>query len=281
MNKQMWFVYIVAFMGVAGMTAGMPIMPAYVKAMGGQISEVGLVLGLVALVSVLSAPLVGYYGDRLGRRPVLIASMLGFGAWYALFFLARSMSLVYIGAFIGGIFAAGALSVATAYATDLAGPEKTGGAIARLQAAQMVGALLPPLAAGYLAEVNINLPFGALAVIALVTAVFMVFFLRESLPAKELAQGRLSRMSPVEAASQSFRKVFGYLKTPIGPLLIIAFAIAFPTGFFQATLPMLTGKTNIGTGETGLIFSVGTLAVVLVNVFLVERLIKKIGLWGN
>lgn len=281
MKKQMWLIYIVAFMCVAGFTAALPIMPAFVKAMGGKESDIGLVLGLVALISVLSGPIIGYYGDRLGRRPVLIASMFGFGIWYGLFFLARSMSLVYLGAFIGGIFAAGALSVATAYASDVAGREKTGGAIAKMQAAQMVGALLPPLAAGYLAEVNINLPFGALSAIALVTAVLMIFLLGESLPAEALAQGKTAQMSPVDATTKSFAKIFGYLETPVGPLLLIAFMIAFPTGFFQATLPLLTGKAGIGTGETGLIFSVGTLSIVLVNIFLVEKLMKKFGMWGN
>ncbi len=281
MKKQMWLIYIVAFLCVAGMTAAVPIMPAYVKAMGGTESEIGMVLGLVALISVLAGPIVGYYGDRLGRRPVLIASMFGFGIWYGLFFVARSMTLVYVGAFIGGIFAAGALSVATAYASDVAGREKTGGAIAKMQAAQMVGALLPPLAAGYLAEVNVNLPFGFLSVIALVAGGLMVFLLGESLPAEVVNKARTERLSPLDATSKSFSKVFGYLKTPVGPLLVIAFMIAFPTGFFQATLSLLTANAGIGTGQTGLIFSVGTFTIVLVNIFLVEKLMKKFGMWGN
>ncbi len=281
MKKQMWLIYIVAFMGVAGYTAAMPVMPAFVKAMGGSESEIGLVLGLVALISVVSGPIIGYYGDRLGRRPVLIAGMCGFGAWYLLWFLARSMALVYIGGFIGGLFVAGALSVATAYASDVSGKEKTGGAIAKMQAAQMIGALLPPLATGYLAEININLPFGVLAAISLVTAICMVFLLGESLSEEAIQKGRQSQMSPISATTGSFARIFRYLRTPVGPLLIIALLIAFPTGFFQATLPLLTGKAGIGTGETGLIFSIGTLSVVLVNVFLVERWMKRLGMWGN
>jgi DHA1 family tetracycline resistance protein-like MFS transporter len=281
MKKQMWLIYIVAFMCVAGYTAALPVMPAFVKAKGGGISEIGLVLGLVALISVVTAPIVGYYGDRLGRRPVLIASMFGFGIWYGLFALAPSMPLVYLGAFIGGLFVAGAMSVATAYAADTAGGEKTGGVIAKMQAAQMVGALLPPLAAGYLAEININLPFVALAAIAIVTAVLMIFLLGESLPPEVVAEGRKSQMSPVAATAKSFAKIFSYLKTPIGPLLVIALMIAFPTGFFQVALPLLTGKAGLSTGETGLIFSMGTLSIVLVNILLVEWLMKKIGYWAN
>ncbi len=277
----MWLIYLTAFMGVAGFTAAMPIMPFFVKSLGGSAGEIGLVLGLTALVSVLTGPIVGYYGDRLGRRPVLIACMFGFGVWYALYYLAASMLLVYVGSFVGGLFAAGAISVATAYASDAAGSEKTGGAIAKMQAAQMVGALLPPLAAGYLAEVNLHLPFGVLAAFAIIIGVLMIFMLGESMPEKALALNRTQRVSPIDATRQSFGKVFGYLKTPVGPLLWIALFIAFPTGFFQTTLSLLTGKAGLGTSETGVIFSAGTFSIVLVNIFLVERMMKKFGLWGN
>ncbi|MDD5367839.1 MAG: MFS transporter [Anaerolineaceae bacterium] len=281
MKKSMWLIYLVAFMGVAGFTAAMPIMPFFVKAMGGNTIDIGMVLGLTALVAVFSGPIVGYYGDHIGRRPVLIASMFGFAAWYACFFFARSMLVVYIGAFIGGIVASGALSVATAYATDVAGPQKAGGVIAYMQAAQMVGALLPPLAAGFLAEVNVNLPFGALGVIALVIGALMIPFLAESMPSSELNRVKGQSLSPFSAVSSSFRMIFGYFRTPIGPLLLLAFLIAFPTGFFQTALPLLTGDAGLGTSETGIIMSTGTFAIVLVNVFLVGWLIKKLGLWGN
>jgi DHA1 family multidrug resistance protein-like MFS transporter len=281
MKKSMWLIYLVAFMGVAGFTAAMPIMPFFVQDMGGSAIEIGMVLGLTALVAVLSGPIIGYYGDRIGRRPVLIASMFGFAAWYACFFFARNMTVVYIGAFIGGIFASGALAVATAYATDVAGPEKTSGMIAKMQAAQMVGALLPPLAAGFLAEINTNLPFGVLGVIALVIGVLMIPFLVESMPASELEKARGQSLSPLSAVSGSFKKIIGYLHTPVGPLLLIAFLIAFPTGFFQTAFPLLIGATGLGTSETGIIMSTGTFAIVLVNIFLVEWLVKKLGLWGN
>ena len=281
MKKSMWLIYLVAFMGVAGFTAAMPIMPFFVKAMGGNTIDIGMVLGLTALVAVFSGPIVGYYGDRIGRRPVLIATMFGFAAWYACFFFARSMPVVYLGAFIGGIFASGALSVATAYATDVAGPQKVGGMIAYMQAAQMVGALLPPLAAGFLAEVNINLPFGVLGVIALVIGALMIPFLVESMPSSEMKKVQGQSLSPFSAVTGSFRMIFGYFRTPIGPLLLIAFMIAFPTGFFQTALPLLTGQAGLGTSETGIIMSTGTFAIVLVNVFLVAWLIKKLGLWGN
>lgn len=281
MKKSMWLIYLVSFMGVAGFTAALPIMPFYVKDMGGTEAEIGLVLGLTALVAVITGPIVGFYGDRIGRRPVLIISMFGFAAWYACFYFAQSMPLVYIGAFIGGLFASGALAVATAYATDVAGPGKTSQVIAYMQAAQMFGALLPPLASGFLAEINTNLPFGVLAVIALIIAVLMIPLLKESLPASVISDSRRHALNPWEATRTSFGQVFGYLRTSVGSLLLIAFLIAFPTGFFQTVLPLLTGAAGLGTSQTGIIISSGTLSIVLVNVFLVQFLVKKLGLWGN
>lgn len=281
MKKSMGLIYLVAFMGVAGFTAAMPIMPFYVADMGGTEAEIGLVLGLTALVAMLAGPVVGYYGDKVGRRPVLIVSMFGFAVWYACWYFASTMLLVYIGAFIGGLFASGALSVATAYATDVAGPGEASREIALLQAAQMVGALLPPLASGFLAEINTNLPFGAMAVLALIIGALMIPLLQESLPADAKRAAASDSLNPVHAVGGSFRQVFGYLRTAVGPLLLIAFLIAFPTGFFQTVLPLLTGEAGLGTSETGIIIATGTLSIVLVNVFLVKWLIDKLGLWGN
>ena len=132
-----------------------------------------------------------------------------------------------------------------------------------------------------MAEINTNLPFGVLGVIALLIGVLMFPFLAESLPAADMEKVKGQSLSPLSATVGSFRTIFGYFRTPIGPLLLIAFLIAFPTGFFQTALPLLTNAVGLSSAQTGILMSAGTFLVVLVNVFAVGWLIKKIGLWGN
>jgi MFS family permease len=145
----------------------------------------------------------------------------------------------------------------------------------------MMGALLPPLAAGFLAEINPSLPFGILGLMALAIAALMVPFLGESLPVAELEKVKGQSLNPFIAVSSSFKTIFGYFRTSIGPLLIISFLIAFPMGISSVALPLLVSGAGLGSSETGLIISSGTFSIVLVNIFLMEWLIKKIGLWGN
>ncbi|MCX6389381.1 MAG: MFS transporter [Solirubrobacterales bacterium] len=57
--------------------ATLPILPRYVKGpIGGGDVEVGLVIGAYAFAAILARPIGGRFGDRRGRRPVMIAGVL-------------------------------------------------------------------------------------------------------------------------------------------------------------------------------------------------------------
>ena len=282
MEKQnrYWLLYLIEFVGVAGVTTLTPILPFFVKHIGGTISQMGIVMALMPLTSITIGPIVGYMSDRVGRRPILIISLVGIAIWYGLFALATNIIPVYIGQLIGGIFAAGAVAVVTAYAAETAGANM-GGTIAKLQAAQMLGALIPPLAAGYLATVSLALPYVVLTGLTLVVLVLCIFFLHESLTPEVLAKAQSERVSAGKVLTDSFGKIFGYLKTPLGALLLIAFLIAFPTGFFEATLSLLVSNLGLGTIDAGIIFSSGVLLAVIANVTVVGPLIKRFGEWSH
>ena len=54
--------------------AALPVLPRYVKGpIGGSDVEVGLVIGAFAFAAIVVRPLAGRWGDRRGRRPVMIA----------------------------------------------------------------------------------------------------------------------------------------------------------------------------------------------------------------
>ncbi len=279
-RNSFWLLYLIEFVAVAGVTALMPILPFYVKNIGGTVEQMGIVLAMLSITSITIAPIVGYLSDRIGRRPVLLVSLVGIAIWYGCFAVARSLVTVYIGQLVGGIFASGAVAVITAYAAEKAGVNM-GGIIARLQAAQMLGALLPPLAAGYLATVSPSLPFTVLALLTVAILILCIFFLRESLTPDMLAQSRAEKMNAIQVLTNSFVKIFGYLKTPLGALLLIAFLIAFPTGFFEATLSLLVSNLGLSSIDSGIIFSTGVFLAVIANIVIVGPLIKRYGEWAH
>jgi len=275
-KKSIWFLFFVAFTIVAGYTLFSPLLPFLIAKLGGDKSQVGVVIALAPLTTVLFSPIMGALTDRWGRRPVILLGMAGMAVWFGLFAFATSMVFLYIGSLIGGIFSAGAMAAATAYVSDVTTEEERGGYITRLQAAQMFGAFLPPLVGGFLAEKNIALPFFIMMGISLL-ALALCFFMKESLTKEALEKANSDGKTVLGVVGTSFARLFGYLGMAVGPALVIAFAIALPTGFFETSLPLMIKDLGMTTSLSGIIFSAGTFAVIIAQVVFVERLMKRFG----
>ena len=56
-KPKIWLLFIVAFVIVAGYTVFTPILPFLVKELGGQESQVGLVIALAPLTTVIFSPI--------------------------------------------------------------------------------------------------------------------------------------------------------------------------------------------------------------------------------
>jgi MFS transporter, DHA1 family, multidrug resistance protein len=54
-------------------------------------------------------------------------------------------------------------------------------------------------------------------------------------------------------------------------------AFAFPTGFFETSLPLMIKDLGMTTSQSGIIFSAGTFAIIIAQVVFVERLMKRFG----
>lgn len=276
-KKNIWFLFLVAFTVVAGYTLFAPLLPFLIAKLGGDKSQVGLVIALAPMTTVLFSPIMGALTDRWGRRPVILLGMAGMVVWFGLFGLATSMTYLYVGSLIGGIFSAGAMAAATAYVSDVTTEEERGGYITRLQAAQMFGAFVPPLVGGFLAEKNIALPFFIMMGISLLALVLCFFFVKESMTKEAHEKANSDGKTVLGVVGTSFARLFSYLGMAVGPALVIAFAIALPTGFFETSLPLLIKDIGLTTGQSGIIFSAGTFAILIAQVLFVERLMKRFG----
>lgn len=139
---------------------------------------VKLILTIPALSMALSAPVVGYLVDRVGRRPVLLAGLILYAlAGTSGLYLDQLYPLL-IGRLLLGVSVALIMTASTTLVADyFQGPERN--AYLGLQGAAMsYGGVLFLLAGGFLASVSWRGPFGVYALsILLVPAV--VLLLRE------------------------------------------------------------------------------------------------------
>src|SRR5262245_31394457 len=71
-----------------------PTLPFYIKHLGGREADVGLLIGVSALVSFAIKPLAGRWADRYGRVPLMTASVGLFACSGLLHVWALSLSLL-------------------------------------------------------------------------------------------------------------------------------------------------------------------------------------------
>jgi MFS family permease len=162
-----------------GFSILIPVLPRFEVTLGINDFHVGLITALYSLGLVLFLPLWGWVSDRVGRRPVLLVSLLGTAVSFVLLALAHSLTAVLAARFLGGFFGA-SIGTAQAYMTDLTDEYSRAQGMGTLGAASGLGLMLGTALGGVLGSIDPILPFYATAGVAAVNFVLAALALPES-----------------------------------------------------------------------------------------------------
>jgi DHA1 family tetracycline resistance protein-like MFS transporter len=99
----------------------------------------------------------GAWSDRIGRRAVVLLSLLGAAAGYLVIGLGHSLWTLCAGRIVGGL-TAGGVSAVYAYAADVTRPDERARTFGLLGAAGGLGFMLGPVLGGWAASVSIRAP---------------------------------------------------------------------------------------------------------------------------
>ena len=145
-----------SFLVAMGFTFNLPLLPLLVSSLvGGDVALAaawsGMAFGVNPLVAAVAGPLWGRFGDRYGHGKTVLIALLAMGALMGLFaFVEDAAQVVALRAAIGCL---GAFTPAVMAAIAAGSPrEHTARALGVLQALQVLGAVVGPLAAGILAS---------------------------------------------------------------------------------------------------------------------------------
>ena len=179
------FIFITILIDVIGLGIIIPIIPTLIQEITGEgISQAsvygGWLLFAYAGMQFLFAPIIGGLSDQFGRRPVILASLLGFGLDYVVAALAPSLSWLFIASIIAGITGASFTS-ASAYIADISTPDKRAQNFGMIGAAFGLGFIVGPVLGGLLGSFGPWVPFWTAAGFSLANALYGYFVLPESL----------------------------------------------------------------------------------------------------
>lgn len=172
MRARLPFLFILATITIEAMGIGLifPVMPALLRqVMQADLSQAALWGGILssayAAMQFLFSPAIGNLSDRVGRRPVLLASMAVIFIDYIVMALAQTLWLLLLGRIVAGI-AAATMSTAAAFMADISPPEKKAANFGLVSAAFGAGFVLGPAIGGLLAELGPRAPFWAAAILS-------------------------------------------------------------------------------------------------------------------
>ena len=183
-GRRLTFVVVFAtiLIDFVGFSVLIPVLPLFADRLGASSLQVGWIVALYALAQLVFLPVWGWVSDRVGRRPVLLISLLGTAVSFAVLAAAQSIAVVYAARVLAGLFAA-SVGTAQAVVTDLTPPTERTRGMGLIGAAFGVSMVVGPALGGALAALHEQAPFYAIVIVAGASFLLAWRALPESRPA--------------------------------------------------------------------------------------------------
>jgi MFS family permease len=236
--------------------------------------------GVFSLLQLVATPLWGRLSDRVGRKPVLVVSLIGtLFAYLWTAYADNLVSLIVARAFAG--IMSGNLSAAFAYVSDITEPKDRARNLGIISSAFGLGFAAGPYLGGQLGRAadgsaTLLVPGLAAAALTLVAIVGAIFFLRESLSlearqqrAAGLASGSIVRQSPWQLLAS---------KPILLGLTFAAMVVSAGGAAMQSIYPFWARDSlGLGLNTVGVHFGVFALLSAFGQAVLTGILVKRIG----
>lgn len=218
-------IFLTIFIDLVGFGIIIPTMPFIAREFGADAKAIGMLMAVYSFMQFLFSPFWGALSDRIGRRPVILISLLGGSASFFLFAFSRSLWLLFVARALAGAFG-GNISTAHAYIGDVTSPSERSKGMGLIGAAFGLGFVFGPMIGGILGIIGkhlgsappLGLSFSALGVgiICLFNFGFAWFKLKESLPPESRVQK--------QKRGDRLRAILQQIGRPIaGPLMVVYF----------------------------------------------------------
>ena len=138
---------LAVFVSSVPATLILPMMPSLGTAFGIGAVELGLLVGVYPLTSMIAAPFWGRMSDRFGRKPVLVATLFGGAFAFIVFAVSSSWIGLFVARAMQGL-AGTPRGVAFAVASDISDNNELASRMGSVTAAMAMGFALGPIAGG-------------------------------------------------------------------------------------------------------------------------------------
>ncbi len=152
-RASLFVLFLTVFIDLIGFGMVIPFLSFYAREYGASGFAVGAVVGIYSIMQFFFAPVWGRLSDRVGRRPILLVSLVASTTGYLLFAFSHSLAILFVSRVIAGIGGAN-IGTAQAYIADSTAPENRAKGMGLIGAAFGLGFILGPPLSGVLASIG-------------------------------------------------------------------------------------------------------------------------------
>ena len=262
-------IFVTVFIDLLGFGIIIPLLPFYAEAFGASALLVGLLATSFSLMQFIFAPIWGRLSDRWGRRPIILAGLIGSAVSYLAFGLADSLAMLFAARILAGIAGAN-IPTAQAFIADSTTPENRARGMGLIGAAFGLGFIFGPAIGGFLSGWGYQAPAYFAATLSLANFSAALFFLPESLPPE--------RRGEVRSAGRiaAFRRAIMRPKLPL--VLLVSFLVMTSFASFESMFALFA-ESRFGYGATtiGYLFAWVGFVLAVVQGVLVGKVVPRIG----
>ena len=173
-QRSLFCVYSAVLIDMLGNALTLPTMPFYAQELGASPVQLGNIFSAFAITQVISQAWMGYAGDKIGRRAVLLIALIGPSFGFAASALAWDFwSLMFARAFLGLV--SGCIATANAYVAEIVPKDERARLMAGLGAMTSMAFLFGPPIGSALAQFGLTAPFWVGCVTSMIAAVVAYF----------------------------------------------------------------------------------------------------------
>jgi MFS family permease len=264
----LWVLLLTVFINLVGFGLIVPLLPFFAQSLQAEPWQITLMFSAYSLGQFFAEPFWGRLSDRIGRKPVLIATTAFNVAGYLMLAFAPNIWVAMAVRLFTGL-GAGNISTVQGYVADVTPPERRAGRLGLIGGAFGLGFIVGPGLGGELTRFGIQAPIFAAAGMAALSCLGVIFFLRESRVLDAPGTARPNFLSGVKDARAN---------PVIGRVLLVTLIYMAAFSGMESTFGLWAEALHDwGPKEVGRAFMVIGLVSAICQALISGRLAKRFG----
>ncbi|MCW4054150.1 MAG: MFS transporter [Candidatus Bathyarchaeota archaeon] len=264
-------IVLTVFIDITGYGIIIPLLPYYADEFQAGPAALGILIASFAIMQFLFSPLLGKASDKIGRKPILLLSLLLSLIGFTIFSFANSYLMLLLSRIIAGV--ATERAVAQAYIADITDHKSRTKELGKIGAALGAGFIIGPFMGGALITYGYSIPGYAAMILTISNILSVILFLPE--PKREKGE-------TAESADRSLgylRKLLASLRKPLlGPTLVILSIVTIAFSTIPVIVPLLgIDYFNFTPLELAFVFIYIGIVQIVIQGFLINTLSKRLG----